>query len=825
MKSTKKTSTKPQSTIPYHRKPDNLSLEAWQKALRRQYVVNKPFGIIKINDTKSPFGDYNVKNPETNNSYKVAFRGIDSPMNFCSCLDFKTNGLGTCKHLEAVVYKLTNNPKITDLHKGYTPAYTSVYLSYKDGREVKIRIGSNHQADFEDLAKTYFDSNLSLLPKSADRFMDFLKKANAIDPDFRCYEDALEFVLDIREHKNRIQIVGRYKDTEAFAGLMNATLFPYQQEGIRFAFEAGRSLIADEMGLGKTIQAIGACQMFRKERGIEKVLIICPTSLKYQWQSEIKKFTGENALVIEGLPHLRWKQYERDEFYKIVSYHTAANDIKVIISQNFDTIVLDEAQRIKNWKTKIAQAIKKVHTPYCVVLTGTPLENKLEELYSIVQFVNPYKLGPYYKFLDYYQIKDDNGKIIGYQHLDEIGKQLSDIVKRRLKRDVLLQLPDRMDKNLFVPMTGKQQDMHIEFQDNVARLVYKWRKLGFLSEKERQNLLINLNLMRMTCDSTYLLDQKTRNDTKIDELMNILSEYFDGNQEKAVIFSQWERMTRIISRELESAGIEYEYLHGGVPSKDRKALFENFNNSATCRIFLSTDAGSTGLNLQAASLIINMDIPWNPAVLEQRIARIHRMGQKSSVSVINFVSTGTIEHRMLDVLKFKSSLAQGILDQGENAIFLSDSKFNSFMKDIEQMTIQPETEDAPLPFVPDEEENMETVELAQQENIKQDMTSEALILGDDDVKPIEPHSTTEKSEAEKSNAANEASELLAQGFSFLKGLAKTLSSKESTEALIHSLVEKDEKTGKTHLKIPIESEETVSNVLNMLGNLIKGMGK
>jgi SNF2 family DNA or RNA helicase len=542
------------------------------------------------------------------------------------------------------------------------------------------------------------------------------------------------------------------------------------------------------------------------------VLIICPTSLKYQWQSELKKFTGENAFVIEGAPQSRAKQYAQEDVYKIVSYHTAAHDIRHIIAQNYDVIVLDEAQRIKNWKTKIAQTIKKIQTPYCVVLTGTPLENKLEELYSIIQFVNPFKLGPYYKFLDYYQIKDGSGKVIGYEHLDEIGEQLAGSVKRRRKCDVLLQLPDRMDKNLFVPMTQQQQDMHTEYQDSVARLVHKWRRMGFLTEKDRQHLLINLNMMRMSCDSTYLFDQKTRHDTKIDELMNILSEYFEGNQEKAVIFSQWERMTRIIAQELEAAGIEYEYLHGGIPGKNRKALFDNFNRSDTCRVFLSTDAGSTGLNLQAASLIINMDIPWNPAVLEQRIARIHRMGQKNSVSVINFVSTNTIEHRMLGVLKFKTSLAQGILDQGESAIFLSDSKFNAFMKDVEQMTVPTETEVFPAP-VTDEEEELETR-----------TPVESIIPGDDDVKVMDDDPVVQP-ESGTTASGNDAADLLAQGFSFLSGLAQTLSSKENTEKLVRSLVEKDEKTGKTHLKIPVESEETVSNVLNLLGNLFKGFGK
>jgi len=734
-------------------------------------------------------------------------------------MDFKTNHLGTCKHLEALVFQLKNDPKTPNINREYVPNYTSVYLSYKNGREVKIRIGCNYKTEFEELAKSYFDKDYTLFPEAYDRFVFFLEKAKAIDNDFRCYDDAFEFVLETREQKFRKKIASNFN----VADLLNTNLFPYQQDGIRFAFEAGRSLNADEMGLGKTIQAIGVCQMFRKEQGIEKVLIICPTTLKYQWQSEIKRFSGESAYVIEGTPSIRKKQYAQNDFYQIVSYNTVTNDIKEIVAQDFDMIILDEAQRIKNWKTKIAQSVKKLHTPYCLVLTGTPLENKIEDLYSIFQFVDPYKLGPYYHFLDYYQVKNDTGKVIGYQHLDEIGVLLANTLKRRKKSDVLLQLPDRMDKNLFVPMTSQQIDLHVEFQDAVARLVNKWKRQGFLIEKDRQRLLINLNQMRMSCDSTFLFDQTTRYDTKIGELMNILDEYFDGNQEKAVIFSQWERMTRIIAQELDAAGIEYQYLHGSIPSKDRKALFDTFNQSPDCRVFLSTDAGSTGLNLQAASLIINMDIPWNPAVLEQRIARIHRMGQKHSVSVINFVSRGTIEERMLGVLKFKTSLAEGILDQGESAIFLSDSKFNAFMKDVEQMTTAQEDEPSVTVVASDEEENMEVREPAEKEVV------EPLIPGDDDFEPSDSQISSapdeSQPEAPKEAPADDASELLAKGFSFLSGLAKTLSTKDGAGQLAHSLVEKDEKTGKTHLKIPVESEETVSNVLNMLGNLFKGLGK
>jgi len=830
-KSKDEAENKPRNAVSYHKRPENMQVAQWQTALRRQFAETHTFNIEKRDESFSPFGDYTVFNPETGNDYKMSFRGMNSPMNFCSCMDFKTNRLGTCKHLEALYHLLNNNNYLSNINKEYTPEYSSVYLSYREGREVKIRFGNDVSIEFEALVGKYFDGQNTLRPEAIDTFDDFITQALQIDGTFRCYDDALDYVLALRDNKARKTIAAKYLNDSDFAPLLNAKLFPYQKDGIRFAFEAGRSLNADEMGLGKTIQAIGAAQMFRRERGIEKTLIVCPTSLKYQWQSEIKRFTGEDALVIEGAPYQRKEQYERDYFFKIVSYHTVVNDISRVVENGFDLIILDEAQRIKNWKTKIAQGIKKLQTPYCIVLTGTPLENKIEELYSIVQFVNPYALGPYWHFLDYYQVKDDGGKVIGYQHLDEIATLLADIVKRRRKTDVRLQLPDRMDKNLFVPMTVQQMDIHSEYQDAVARLVNKWRRLGFLTEKDRQMLLNSLCMMRMSCDSTFLFDQKTRHDTKIDELMNILSEHFETKENKAVIFSQWERMTRIIARELDAAGIEYQYLHGDVPSKDRKALFDTFNSRPACRVFLSTDAGSTGLNLQAASLIINMDIPWNPAVLEQRIARIHRMGQTNAVQVINFVSKDTIEERMLGVLKFKSSLAEGILDNGDAAIFLTESKFNSMMNDIEKMTVEEQETLQPV-AVSDEEENEEIRQMAQTEQPapKPDATTaeEPFLFGDDDFKPVDAISkTTEPVKSETSplpsagsqTPPTEASELIAQGLSFFSGLAQTLSTPDGANRLARSIVEKDPQTGRSHLKIPVESEETVSNVLNLLGNL------
>jgi SNF2 family DNA or RNA helicase len=326
-------------------------------------------------------------------------------------------------------------------------------------------------------------------------------------------------------------------------------------------------------------------------------LIVCPTSLKYQWKSEIERFTNSTVHVVEGNILKRREEYKvNSAYYQVTSYNTLANDIDFINDTlEFDFVILDEAQRIKNWKTKVSKSVKKLNSTYTVVLTGTPLENRIEELYSIMQFIDVYQLGPLYKFVERHQLKDpETGKVLGYHHLNEITSLLSDTLIRRTKKEVLKQLPERMDKNLFVPMTFEQMEIHDELQTDVSKLVNKWRRYGFLNEADRQRLILSLSKMRMVCDSTYILDQRTRKDTKIEELMNILDEFFQTNDSKVVIFSQWERMTRLVAAELDKKGIGYEYLNGGVPSHKREALLTNFRENPNSKVFLSTDAGGVG---------------------------------------------------------------------------------------------------------------------------------------------------------------------------------------------------------------------------------------
>ena len=823
----KKTTSKKNITIKpsvsHTRKPVGMSDVEWQIILRRQIAEGENFGIQKMSDG-SVFGDYKVDSSKTSNVYKVALRSADNSLNFCSCPDFKTNQLGTCKHIEAVLIKIKSKPSFKkQLAIPYTPPYTSVYLDYRGERKVKLRIGTENTAQYKKLAGNFFNRNLELQESSFLKFEVFLQKSHKLHPEFRCYEDALEYIVQERNSKQRQQLVGT-KQTALFKDISKARLFPYQEKGVLFAVKAGRCILADDMGLGKTLQAIVCTEVLRKEFNISAAIIICPTSLKYQWKTEIEKFTGnKNVNVIEGNILARQKLYSSNTAdYIIVSYQMASNDFVYLNNMQADVLILDEAQRIKNWKTKTSAAIKRIKTTYALVLTGTPVENKIEDLYSLMQIVNPYMLGSLHHFLTRHQITEDGtGKVIGYKNLNDVGTLLQDVMLRRTKNEVLKDLPKRMDKNLFVPLTLQQAELHKEYADSVAKLVHKWKRMHFLSEEDRQKLLMFLNMMRMVSDTTFIIDQETNYQTKLDELQNILDEILNMPDEKVVIFSQWERMTRLVAIILKQRNVGFEYLHGGIPGKKRGDLYTNFTNDKNCRVFLSTDAGGVGLNLQSAAYMINLDIPWNPAVLEQRIGRIYRLGQKKNVSIINLVSQDSIEHRMLDVLKFKKGVAAGILDGGDNDIFMGDDKFKQFMKSVESVT-------SGLAHIQTGYDTNDERESEKQMAVMSDGTITEVALTVEEI-PLQNTGNGinggQASPATNASSASIEKDVIEKGAGFLEGLLTILSSRESTQRLVSSITETDKETGQTYLKLPISNSGIVENALNVLSGLFGGIGK
>ena len=785
------------------RKPEDMPLEQWQIALRRQFAEKQNFRLKNIGD-EPIFSEFIVTNPQTKGEYRVAIRGQRIGDNFCSCPDFAVNTLGTCKHIEYTLGKLQRKRGGKKaLAEGFQPPYSEIYLRYGAKREVIFKPGTECPPSLLELALRYFDNDGLLKPQSYEKFDVFIRDVGVFEHDLRCYDDTITFIAEVRDQlhlKKRIdKAFPSGISSKGFTKLLKVPLYPYQRKGALFAAKAGRSLIADDMGLGKTIQAIAAVEILARTVGLERVLVVSPTSLKHQWKQEIEKFCGRSVDVIEGPIAKRAGLYASDSFYKITNYEVIHRDLELIRHWAPDMIILDEAQRIKNWKTRRAQSVKKLDSKHAFVLTGTPLENRLEELHSIVEFVDRFRLGPMFRFLAEHQHVDDVGRVIGYHNLSKIAKTLEPILVRRTKHEVLKELPDRLDKNYFVPMTKEQMKHHEENRETVARIVAKWRRFGFLSETDQRILMIALQNMRMSCNSTYLLDKKTDFGVKADELISVLEETFERPEMKAVVFSQWLGTHELLVDRLESTKRDYVLFHGGVAGRKRKDLIKQFKSDPQCRVFLSTDAGGVGLNLQNASTVVNMDLPWNPAVLEQRIGRIHRLGQHRAVRVVNFVAQGTIEHGMLSLLSFKQSLFSGVLDKGKDEVFLGGTRLKRFMESVDQATgAIPES----MPQQADAKGDGESVE------------DEVTVAAGqrEDVRSAQEHAW---------NDVISAGTTLLQklGQVFLEG--KGESGRPRAKAPSGPRIEIDETTGQQHLKIPMPNKETIQGIVNLLNDFSK----
>lgn len=510
-------------------------------------------------------------------------------------------------------------------------------------------------------------------------------------------------------------------------------------------------------------------------------------------EKEIEKFTDSVAVIVEGPQDKRRELYRSQSFYRIVSYNTMSNDIRTFGNAYAECLIMDEVQRLKNWNTQISRAARKIKSDYTIVLSGTPLENKLVELYSVMEFVDQYCLGPYYKFIDETTVKDEGGKILSYKNLNLVGERLAKRLVRRRKADIELQLPERTQQNLFVPMTSRQREIHDELKAGVAQIVSKWRRSHFLSDVDRKRLMLLLSQMRMVCDSTYILDQETRFDTKVEETTNIVQEVVESGEDKIVIFSQWERMTRLIATELEKLGVGYASLNGKVPSEKRNALVEKFWNEPSCRVFISTDTGSTGLNLQIASRVINLDLPWNPSVLEQRVGRVHRIGQRRNIQVLNMISQDSFEERMLATLEVKASLFEGILDNGDDTVVLDDSRMNNILKAVADYvgdgTDSPDNLSAVMPVGPEDTDNVMA-------NV--------------------PEASPAAEDRE-----TDCSELLKRGSDLLSDLSAVLKSPEKTAELLDAIVHTDAETGKSELRIPVPDKDAVATILSSLLGLLR----
>ena len=648
-----------------------LTSDADEIERRRLRGVNEPVRIESQTPEDVFFGVYRIHS-DAGKAYHVEIRSLTEPINSCNCPDHRINGLGTCKHIEATLHRLQHRRKRAFSEAaGAGSPYIEIFLDRRD-HQTRIWWPGNRRGRCKarDLLSPFFtDDNilsgdpLNTLPaveRAINASRAAVRRRIRVSRELNTWLELLDRraqQLRRRQHFEADVTAGK-----ASLDVAKHHLYPYQQEGMLHLAFTGRALLADEMGLGKTVQAVAACELLRRTLGIRRVLVIAPASLKGEWEEQIAKFTDLPSQIIQGPRAERLRQYDESTFFNLANYEQIRPDVEEINATLApDVIILDEAQRIKNWQTRTAMSVKRLTSPYAFVLTGTPLENRIDEIYSITQFLDPHIFGPLFRFnREFYQL-DERGRAIGYKNLDELHARLQPIMLRRRKEEVEGQLPGRTINTYFVAMHKEQALRYGEYESKAARLAAAARSRP-LKKEEMERLQRYLACMRMLCDTPYILDRNCRISPKLKELGNLLEELTEDGDHKVIIFSEWERMLELVRERAEDMGFGYAWHTGKVPQPRRRSEIRRFKDDPDCRLFLSTDSGATGLNLQAADVVINLDMPWTPARLEQRIARAWRKHQKRSVQVINLVSEHTIEHRMLALLEQKRSLAEGVLD-------------------------------------------------------------------------------------------------------------------------------------------------------------------
>ncbi|MFQ5615064.1 MAG: DEAD/DEAH box helicase, partial [Anaerolineales bacterium] len=545
-------------------------------------------------------------------TYRVEIRSLDELQNTCTCPDYKTNLIGTCKHIESVLLHLRKEyaGRLDELAEK-RPRGMKVYLHHGVDVTVRVELPLPQRGAVRDLLTRYFDPSGVLIGsplQSLPALLTLIERLPARTRSLVRVDEAVRKHLELLQDREEVQrqkewFLEQVKRGNRSFDVLSTRLYPYQEEGAMHLVFGRRAMLADDMGLGKTVQAIAASAMLKELRDIKQVLIICPASLKHQWAREIRRFSSLSVTVIEGNKKTRRGLYRDDSFFKTINYELVRFDDEELLNQRFDLIILDEAQRIKNWRTKTAQMVKRLRSRYAFVLTGTPLENRIDELYSIMQFLDPRILGPLWHFNDRFfeleQRASGSYRVLGYKNFDELRATIAPYSLRRTRDEVLKDLPERVDNNFFVEMTDPQWRAYDEFKETVARLAAKARRRP-LTPKERDILMMCLVKMRIICNALALHDKEIppehheKTSPKLRELSHILDDEIASNGHKAIVFSQWSGMLALTEPVIERVGLGYVKLTGDVPTKKRGALIERFFDDPGCRVFLSTDAGGVG---------------------------------------------------------------------------------------------------------------------------------------------------------------------------------------------------------------------------------------
>jgi superfamily II DNA or RNA helicase len=677
-----------------HEEPDCLDYEdegevrRYEIAMRVHRAHAEPYSVTPLDGRVD--GAYRVigKTGANREAWVVDIVDASGMHDACTCHDLLGNDLGTCKHLEVVRRAIARVPELRRAFArlGPEPATATLTIEAVGGLRLvevgpwtarrRARLGISPDGVPQ---RVLVEDAAPLVPG----FRGDLRVVHAA-PLARARCNDASTLSSRRAALERALATGRLR-----FDMLSHPLFPYQETGAAHLAAAGRALLADDMGLGKTVQAIAACELLRARGEAARILVVTCASLKHQWQREIERFTGERAVVVRGGRPERRVALETDAPYKILNYELTWHELTQLRSLDADIIVLDEAQRAKNFRTKTAATLHAIPSRFRFVLTGTPVENRLDDLYSLLQLIEPSVLGPLWKFNLRFAQQNERGRIVGYKNLSALRGRIAPVVLRRRKEDVLTELPALTEQTRYTPLTPEQAELEWSYRQQAARLLAMAERRP-LTKAEQDRLMMALLKARQACNAAELCDPKGRfkGSPKLDELETLLSEILTQASAKVLVFSEWVEMLKLCAARLERASIGHAMLHGGVPSDRRPALLERFRRDDEVRVLLSSEAGGVGLNLQVASYVIHLDLPWNPARLDQRTSRAHRMGQTRGVTVVYLCSEGGIERGIEGTLAGKRAVRAAALDDKSTADSVETPSFNLMLKQVRDVLDQ-----------------------------------------------------------------------------------------------------------------------------------------
>ena len=480
-----------------------------------------------------------------------------------------------------------------------------------------------------------------------------------------------------RNNENKFLVktyrVGTFSTTSEGVDLpkgVNAEFREYQVKGFHwlwFLYQYGlNGILADDMGLGKTLQALSLLQKAKEVDGPQPTLVIAPTTVVFNWEAEIQKFTPDlSCLKISGADRKDLFKKIPDYDIVITSYALVRRDIAKLKKYKFRYVILDESQNIKNAISQTAQAVKTLESDHKLALSGTPIENKLEELWSVFDFLMPGFLFNVAEFNYRYvaPIMERQDKTVEKR----LKLQIFPFILRRMKRDVAKDLPDKVENMAYCELTDEQRDFYLEVLDSTKEELFKSIELNGL-EKSRMSIFSALLRLRQICCHPKLYDKEhvkgVIKSGKFEYLKGMLEQIIQEGH-RVLLFSQFVDMLDIIKGWLEREGIPYEYLTG--KTKDRQKAVENFNNNPNIPIFLvSLKAGGTGLNLTGADYVIHYDPWWNPAVEDQATDRAYRIGQTKKVFVYRLITKNTVEEKIQKIKGRKRDLVDSVVSIDRN---------------------------------------------------------------------------------------------------------------------------------------------------------------